>query len=136
MQTTWSSGKFSIVYGRSLLICLLLWEYIVEGKIFSLDFFLCPGLNVLPHLFNLLLKVTYSYMDIKKKKKSPCPDFMITYGGMEGLSSHFFFLLTTGLTKKGLLPFWKGLQGLSTKGEIEEKKANWNCYLLVCHKRC
>ena len=42
---------------------------IVEGKIFSLGFFLCAELNVLPHLFNLLLKVTYSYRDIKKRKK-------------------------------------------------------------------
>ena len=47
-----------------------------------------------------------------------------------------FFFLTTGPTKKELLPFWKGLQGLSTKGEIREKKANWSCYLLVSHKRC
>ena len=47
MQTNWPSGKFSIVYGRSLIANMPLIMRIVEGKTFSLDLFLCAGLNVL-----------------------------------------------------------------------------------------
>ena len=75
---------------------------------------------------SLLLKVTYMYNYYKKKKKKKEKEKKKKKRKALVLSSwsrmkvwkvyRATFFLTTGLTKKGLLPFWRGLQGLSTQG--------------------